>query len=119
MSDYLRIAKNAINRHGVIVTFKRVSVPTYNNFTSQATSTEVPFVIKAYPKQVVANQYNMPSMLGREVVEFYIYAPDVSSIAPKINDKVNYKSTDYTAFAVREHMALGAVVLYKVMCVKA
>lgn len=119
MSDYLRIAKNTINRHGVQVTFKRVSVPTYNSFSGQATSTETPIIIRAYPKQVVANQYNMPNMQGKELVEFYIYAPDISSIAPKINDKINYKTFDYTVFAVREYMALGSVVLYKALSVRA
>lgn len=119
MSEFLRATLNAINRHGSNVTFVRVSTPVYNQYTGVATSTETNLNVKAYPRQVVANQYNLPNMIGKEVIEFYFYAPDMLGVAPKINDKVLHNSGTYNVMSVREHRALGVVVLYKVMAVRA
>lgn len=116
MSQFLKATKNAIQRHGVDVTYKRVSVPVYNSYTGQATSTETAFTVKTYPRQIVATQYSLPNMIGKELIEFYIYAPDLS-VAPKVNDKINM-SGDYTVMRVEEHRVLSVIALYKLLAVK-
>lgn len=118
MQEFLRAAKAAILRHGHTVTFIRVSTPVYNRFAGTSASTETTSTIKAYPRQVVANQYNSPNMIGKELIEFYIYAPDIASIAPKPNDRITFSGADYTIFQVREHRADTAVLLYKALAVK-
>ena len=118
MSDFLRATKSMIQRHGVNVTFKRVSVPTYNAYSGATTSTTADIAIKAYPRQIVATQYNLPNMIGKEVIEFYIYAPDISTVPPKANDKIVMNTVEYIVNSMQEHRALGTVVLYKVIAVK-
>lgn len=118
MSEFLRATKSMIYRHGVNVTYKRVSIPAYNAFSGQTTSTVTDVLIKAYPRQIVATQYNLPNMIGKEVIEFYVYAPDLNSVAPKANDKIVMNSAEYIVNSMQEHRALGPVVLYKIVAVK-
>jgi hypothetical protein len=112
------MTKATIARHGTNVTYKRVSIPVYNQFTGVATSSETNLTIKVYPRQVVATQFNMPNMIGREVIEFYVYAPDLGVEPAKANDKIVFNSINYVVDRVREFRALGAVVLYKVLAVR-
>lgn len=107
----------AITKHGTDVTYKRVSTPVYNQFTGKSTSTETSTSIRVYPKQIVANQFNSPNMIGRETIEFYIYAPSLT-VAPKANDKIVLSAVNYTVMSVREYRANGVLVLYKAMAVR-
>lgn len=118
MQNFLRLTKQAIDRHGISVTLKTISAPVYNHLTGQATSEETAYVIKSYPRQVVANQYNMPNMLGKELIDFYISGSDLYGLQPKTNDKINFNSADYTILRVKEHRAENTVLLYIVTSVK-
>jgi hypothetical protein len=49
---------------------------------------------------------------------FYI-ASDSLSFVPSIKDKITYNSEQYKIVSYAEHIALGQVVLYKILATKA
>ena len=118
MNKYLSATIRMLNRHGLNVTYNSITKSTYNPETGKALSNTNSFTIKSYPRQVVATQYNLPDLIGKELVEFYI-ANYVLNFVPKVGDEIIYKQKIYRVHKLEEHFAEGSLVLYKALSVKA
>lgn len=116
-NPFLYAAKKCIYPNGVQVTFISVTTGVYNSDTSTVTNTEVSTNLIAFPKNIKATAYNFPNLIGKEMKEYLIVATDLST-APKPNDKIVQNAITYTAVAIKEHVAQGEIVLYKVSAVK-
>ena len=116
-NDFLQATIRLINRHGIPVTFITVTEGTYDSNTGTVTNSEVETSIVSYPKRFTANQYNMPNLVGKEAMEWLIVASDLSA-KPTSQDKIKRGSTVYTVDSVKEIIAQGDPVLYKVLAVK-
>jgi len=116
MDLFLNAATKAIERHGAAVTYKQVGTTNYNVNTSEVTSTDIDYSIKAYPKHIKANAYNYPDLIGKEAILFYISS--ASGIVPKQGDFILYNSLQFNVDSFQSHFANGAVVLYRVAAVR-
>lgn len=113
---FLKITKDAINRHGQACVYTKVSSGAYDVATGGSTATVTTYNIKAYKKHVRANQFNFPNLIGRETAMFYI-ASDSLTFEPKPKDKISDGSKTFVIDSVQSHVALGQVILYRVMAV--
>ena len=116
-NDFLQATIRLITRHGISVKYVVVTEGEYNSDTGSVTNTEVETDIISYPKRFVANQYLYPNLSGKEAMEWLIVASDLSS-KPNAQDKIKRGSTVYTVDSVKEIIARGEPVLYKVLAVK-
>src|SRR5574343_235572 len=116
-NPFLQAAKDLIYPNGISITFTRVVEGEYNTSTGTVTNVESNTTVKAFPKNVKTNAYNYPNLIGREVKEYLIVASDLAN-KPQPQDKVTQGSTVYSVDSVREHVAIGEVVLYKVIVYK-
>lgn len=110
------MAIRALTRQGVNISYKHIT-STYDQNTggtSESTTTET---VKAYPKHLVANQYNYPALINKSMREFYIIGNALSSV-PKENDEITFNSEKYSVVRHREHIAGGEVCLYCIIAVK-
>lgn len=116
-NPFLQAAKDLIYPNGVSITFTRVIEGEYNTSTGTVTNTEVNTTVKAFPKNVKVNAYNYPNLTSKEVKEYLIVASDLAN-KPQPQDKVTQGSTVYSVDSVREHVAQGQIVLYRVIVYK-
>jgi hypothetical protein len=116
-NDFLRATKLALSTHGASCTYTRVVNSEYNVETGTAGSSENNYLITAYKKHIRATQYNFPNLVNKEAALFYI-AGDSLKFKPAPKDKITYSSEVYTIEDVQEHIAMGAIVLYRVAAVK-
>ena len=117
MNRFLISTKRQIAKHGIDVDFISVQEGTYDVDTSIVVNTETTTTIKAYPVTVVANQYNFPNLIGREVIKFLI-AGDALTTKPAPMDKLVYKSNTYTIEQQQDYTALGEVCMQHLIAVK-
>ena len=108
-----------IARHGVSVTYTKVQTSSYNPDTGTVDSTTSNFTLKSYPKQIRANAYNMPSLIGKEVIMFYFNAKALKAVTSlSLKDSITYNSKVYNIDSYSEHVYAGEVLLYNVVAVK-
>lgn len=117
MDRYLAIALQAINQHGKTCSYSVVSEGSYNIETGSTTNTETTYSVKMYKKHISANQYNFPSLVGRDSALFYLVNNNLSFV-PKVKDKITFNSVTYTIDSFSEHAADSLVILYKIVAVK-
>ncbi len=117
-NDFLRVTKEALARHGALGTYTRVSAGVYNVETGTKTDTSVNYSVQMYKKHIKATQYNYPDLIGTDSAMFYI-ASDSLTFVPSVKDKITYGSEQYKIASYAEHIALGQVVLYKILATKA
>ena len=117
MNRFLQAAIKQINTHGVSVSYVVVQEGAYDVNTGSVTNTETSSSIKAFPKKVKVSQFNYPTLIGREVLEFLV-AGNSLAVSPNSQDKIVYDSNTYTVDSYSEHTALGQVCLYKILAVK-
>jgi len=110
--QFFNASKRAISRQGVDCTYVKV-VSTYDASTGVNSTTSTTQVIKAYPKQEVATQYNYPDLVGKEIISFYIY-----ELTPSLNDKIIYKGNTYTVSQIKEYVGGQLICFFKVIGVK-
>ena len=115
--NYLEIAKRALARHGVDLVYASVTTGTYNVETAKPAITRVEYTKRMYPKQIVANQYNYPTLVGKESLMFYL-ANAALEFSPKANDEIEYKSKTYKVQSIQEHFAAGELVLYRIIAAR-
>lgn len=109
MNDFKRAITLEVKRHGVEVQYiETKKVQDIINGTTINTEVKIS-IPKAYPKQEKATQYNFPNLVGKEVISFRILPDDCT---PVINAEIVYKNKKYKIDTIREHMALGEVILY-------
>lgn len=116
-NEFLHASKDAIYLHGVSITFVTVTEGNYDTSTGSVVNTEVNTTVKAFPKNVKTSQYNLPNLIGKEVTE-YLVVPSDLSVKPNPQDKVIRSGATCTVDSVKEHAAMGEVVLLKVIVYK-
>lgn len=117
MNQFLDSTVRAINRHGVSISYKAKGSAVYNPATSTASTTDGTYTVKSYPKHIRANQYNYPSLVGKDVVMFYL-ANSGLTFTPKVGDEITHNSVVYKVTSLQSHTALGEICLYKIVAVK-
>lgn len=115
--NFLQVAKNALARQGADLVFASLSAGAYNVELGKPTVTRTEYTVRMYPKQIIANQYNFPALVGKETIMFYL-ANDGLAFTPKINDEIEYKAKAYKIQNIQEHFADGAIVLYRMVAVR-
>jgi hypothetical protein len=117
-NDFLSITKQALKMHGMLGKYTRVSAGVYNVETGTKTDTTTEHSVQMYKKHIKASQYHYPDLIGTDSALFYV-ASDSLSFVPSIKDKITYNSEQYKIVSYAEHIALGQVVLYKILATKA
>jgi hypothetical protein len=115
--NFLEITKRALARHGIDLVYASVTTGAYNVETGKPAVTRTEYTKRMYPKQIVANQYNYPALVGKESLMFYL-ANDALEFSPKANDEIEYKSKTYKVQSLQEHFAAGELVLYRIVAVR-
>lgn len=105
-----------IAKHGISMTYKSVA-RVVDEVQGTVTQTVTPYTVTMYPRQIVANQYNMPTLVGKEVIQFYLANPP-NAFVVTVNDTITYNSTSYKVQSWQSHMANGVVCLYRIIAVK-
>jgi uncharacterized protein YdhG (YjbR/CyaY superfamily) len=113
----LQVAIRAINRHGLDLEYTSVVTGVYNRDTARTENTRTTSTLKMYPRHVVADQYKLPTLIGKEVIVFYL-ANNALTFIPKPNDEIAYNAKTYKVVSFQEHFASGAVALYRITAVK-
>jgi hypothetical protein len=109
-----------IDRHGVTVSYLKQSGQVYDPATRKVTSSVITTELKAYPKQIRANTYNYPDLVGQEVIMFYFKAKEMQgNSALAKTDSISYRNQTYKISSYQEHMYQGELKLYRVIAVKA
>lgn len=111
MNKFLQITLNAIKRNAVPVQYVEVRIGEYDTSTATIVNTEVTHNIQVYKKHIVANEYNFPNLVGKEVANFYIVNEDIT-FTPKTRDIIKQGDKEYSIESVSEFAAIGNVVLY-------
>ena len=106
-----------INRHALKVVYKKTTSRTYDPSTGMTTDSETSFDVISYPKHIKATQYYMPNLIGKDSVLFYIRNDGRFSI--DVKDSIEYNGKIYVVDTYTNHIALGKVIMYTVVGVKA
>jgi hypothetical protein len=117
MDKYLAIIIRAIAQHGQTCTYTVVTEGVYDVETSSTVNTETNYSIKMYKKHLRTNQFNFPSLVGRDAALFHL-ANNSLSFKPAVKDKITVDTIVYTVDSITEHSADGLVILYKILTVK-
>lgn len=115
--SFLTATQGALQRHGLDLVYSSVTTGAYNVETGSTTNTTVDYTLRMYPKQMQVNHYNYPTLVGKEVIMFYLANPPLS-FTPKLNDEITYKNSVYRVQSYQEHMASSTVTLYRIIAVK-
>lgn len=118
MNQFLQSAQKLIKSHGWPATYKTVTTGAYDVNTGAVSNSETNTVITTYRKGIVANQYNYPNLIGKELNSFWILKSDLSS-EPKAQDKIVQDGKVHQVIAVRAYAARGEVIFFEVTTVKA
>lgn len=108
---------SAITRHGLPLSYTAVTTGAYNVETGTPTITRVSYTLTMYPKQIIANSYNYPSLIGKESFMFYLSAASLA-FTPKMNDEIVHKGNTYRVQSYQSHMANANTVLYRIIAVR-
>lgn len=115
--QFLEITKRALKRHGINMDYTEVSTGAYDPETGKPAIVKTNHTLLMYPKQFIANQYNYPTLVGKESIMFYL-TNDNLLFLPKANDEITYKLKKYKVQSVQEHFAEGSIALYKLVAVR-
>lgn len=116
MNAWLGVALRALQRHGMNLTYTSIT-RVVDESTGGAVSTPVEYTLRIYPKHIQANQYNYPTLVGKDVVMFYL-ANNTLTFTPKVSDTITYNGAVYRIASFQNHVASGEVVLYRMLAVK-
>lgn len=117
MSQFMRITKDALNRHGLVSTYKSVAEGSYDISTGSAANVETDYSLKIYKKHFKANQYNYPNLVDKDTAMFYFCADGIDFV-PKAQDLIVHNSAVYKLVSIQSHEAYGQTVLYRIIGVK-
>lgn len=111
MNPFVVSVHKLINRHGTDHEYSRVTT-TRDNATRDVITTKITAMLKMWPKQIKATQYNYPNLIGKDVIQFHVGIHD--DFNPKTGDFVNgYRITEVVTTVAR-----GEVVFYRLLGVK-
>jgi hypothetical protein len=85
----------------------------------EGTVTEVitSVTLRIYPEPLQVNQWNFPTLVGKQTVMFYL-AADGLTFTPKPSDEITYLGEVYRVNSIQAHTAHGKTILYKLIGVK-
>lgn len=115
MNNFKRSAVNLVARHGVSLVYKSV-VRTINEVDSTVTQVVTNHTVTMYPKHINANQYNYPTLVGKDAVMFYLANPP-NAFTVTLNDTITYQGKNYKVLSWQSHIARGEICLYRIMAV--
>ena len=116
--DFLASAVRAINRHGIDLVYKRTQQDgAYDVETGTVQQTSTDYTVKMYPKQIIANNYKYPTLIGKEVIMFYLSNSSLGFV-PKLNDQITYRTVVYRVESYEEHSANTQVTLYQIIATR-
>jgi len=117
-NPFLVAAKNAMNRNGTVGTYIAVAEGVYNVETGSVTNTETSYQIKMFKKHLKATQYNYPNLIGKDAGMFYV-VNDSLAFTPNHQDKIVFGGVTYSIDSIQEHYARDALILYRLIAVRA
>lgn len=117
MDQFLRASVRLICRHGASAKFIQVTEGVYDPQTLSTVNTDKSFSVCLYKNHIKASQYNYPNLVGKDIAEFYL-ANDDLLFKPAIRDKITYGVDMYSVENIKEHLALGSVVMFTILAVK-
>ncbi len=112
--NFALATKSAIQRNGILSTYKVTATGVYDPDTGSITNTETSYIFRIYMKQIVANQFHYPNLIGKESGIFYIDSSLITFI-PKSQDSIIYNSKTYKIESVQSFAAGGSIILYKLV----
>ena len=115
--SFLTATQGALSRHGLNLVYSSVTTGAYNVETGTTTNTSVNYTLRMYPKQIIANNYNYPTLVNKSVVMFYLANPPLA-FTPKLNDAISYRNFVYRVQSYQEHVVNGQVVMYRIIAVR-
>ena len=117
MNAFLASTKRMIQKHGMNLVYNSVTTSAYNVETGSPSKTVLAFNTRMYPRHLIATVYNYPTLVGKETYEFYL-TNDNLGFYPKFNDEINYQDTVYRVQTYQEHVALGEIVLFRIIATR-
>lgn len=114
--SFLTAIQGAIYRHGIDLDYKKITTGLYNVETGEPAITSATYRCRIYPKHITANQYNYPTLIGKDAVMFYLANANLG-FSIDTNDEITYRSKVYKVQSYQEHVANGLIVLYKIIAV--
>ena len=115
-NQFLRATKEAIQRNGVSVNYKKVGVQSYDPSTGLVTSDSTQYSIMSYPRHIRASQWYFPDLIGKDAIQFYIAGDQL--FTPDVKDSIIYDSVEYKIESIQKHFAAGQVCLYRIVTVR-
>lgn len=115
--SFATAVQGALQRHGTDMVYSSVSTGVYDVETGGTINTSVDFTLRMYPKQIIANNYNYPTLVNKSVVMFYLANPPLA-FTPKLNDAISYRNFVYRVQSYQEHVVNGQVVMYRIIAVR-
>lgn len=112
----VRSTTRALQRHGQALaysTITRVVDPIEGTVTETLTTS----TLRIYPEPMQANQWNFPTLVGKQTIMFYL-AADGLAFTPKPSDEITYQGEVYRVNSFQAFTAHGKTVLYKLLGVK-
>lgn len=113
-NEFQVAAEQAIKRHGRSLTYRRVTTGAVDLNTGGVSTSDSDTTAVIYKRQIRASQFNFPSLIGKEIAQFYVIAQDLP-FTPKVKDKILDGATVYTIDSFQSHEALGTVILYRIL----
>jgi len=110
------ITKRALQRHGADLTYT-TTTKVVNEDEGTVVETPTNITLRIYPRPVQVNQYNYPTLVGKQVVMFYLASEDLT-FSVKPSDTVLWNGNVYRINSYQAHVAQGEIVLYKLLGVK-
>jgi len=108
--------KRALQRHGQNLTYSSIA-RVVDPILGSATETLTITTLKIYPEPIQANQWNFPTLVGKQTVMFYL-AADGLTFTPKPSDEITYQGEVYRINSFQSFTAHGKTILYKLLGVK-
>ena len=108
--------KRALQRHGTDLPYSTIT-RTVEPIEGTVTEVITNVTLRIYPEPLQVNQYNFPTLVGKQTVMFYL-AADGLTFTPKPSDEITYLGEVYRVNSIQAHTAHGKTILYKLIGVK-
>lgn len=116
MNWTVKATKRALQTHGLDLNYT-TTTRVVDEIEGTVTDTPVTYVLRIYPKSILATQYNYPTLVGKETIMFYL-AADGLTFTVKPSDEIEYQGNTYRVNSFQSHSARGQVVLYRILGVR-
>jgi hypothetical protein len=115
VNAFLISTQRMLQRYGADADYKSLVKGTYNPATDSVVNTETTTKIRTYKKSINVTQFNFPSLIGKDVAEFYVLG---SAVVPKVNDSIVFGTDKYVIQQYKVHMIGPEATLYCLVAVK-